>query len=249
MALPLQAWQCIEWLHLPIQIKVNHIAIVAATAMEIQPLLSYLEDNAVKLRPNVFRWNDQEIEILLTGIGILNSTYSMMDYLSKDAPVAWYQLGIGGALDVSLEIGGVYVIKSELLYGFGAEDTDGHVIDQFQLEWAMPDVFPYHNGVLPCRYIPSTLSIPTVSGMTVMHAHGDPRKISLIRKGLHGQIESMEGAAFFYTSLMKKIPFLCLRSVSNYVEKRDKKKWEIKKAIDNVNQLFIDLFIAGQLKV
>jgi futalosine hydrolase len=48
-------------------------------------------------------------------------------------------------------------------------------------------------------------------------------------------VESMEGAALHYVCLQEKIPFLQLRSISNYIGERDKKKWKIKDAILNLN--------------
>ena len=51
----------------------------------------------------------------------------------------------------------------------------------------------------------------------------------------------MEGAAFFYISLLKKIPFLSIRSISNLVEARDTSKWDFKNAIENLNSTIIEL--------
>ncbi|MCH5683849.1 hypothetical protein LWM68_06005 [Niabella sp. W65] len=34
---------------------------------------------------------------------------------------------------------------------------------------------------------------------------------------------------------MEKIPFLQIRGISNYVGERDKRKWNFKDAIDNLN--------------
>ena len=45
----------------------------------------------------------------------------------------------------------------------------------------------------------------------------------------------MEGAALHYVCLSEKIPFLQLRSVSNYVGERDKNKWAVREAIANLN--------------
>ena len=45
----------------------------------------------------------------------------------------------------------------------------------------------------------------------------------------------MEGAALHYVCLSEKIPFLQLRSVSNYVGERDKSKWALREAIMNLN--------------
>ena len=217
------------------------ITIVAATASEIHPLQEYLEKEAVKLSPTHFQIADVEIDILITGIGILHATYSLMNYLMDHQPDAWIQAGIGGAFDRSLEIGNVYLIESEVLVDFGAQDANGNIINQFELGWTDPHHYPYVNEVLPCPFIPPELIMPVASGMTTLYSHGFADKIEKIESGHHGQIESMEGAAFFYVSLMKKIPFLSTRAVSNYVETRNKKNWDILSAVKNLNNKIIHL--------
>jgi futalosine hydrolase len=49
------------------------------------------------------------------------------------------------------------------------------------------------------------------------------------------QIESMEGAALHYVCLQEKIPFLQIRSVSNWVGERDRTKWKMKEALENLS--------------
>jgi futalosine hydrolase len=44
----------------------------------------------------------------------------------------------------------------------------------------------------------------------------------------------MEGAAFFYICASEKIPFVALRGISNMVERRNKNKWNIPLALDNL---------------
>jgi len=51
----------------------------------------------------------------------------------------------------------------------------------------------------------------------------------------------MEGAAFHYACLKEKVPYAEIRSISNYVEKRDRSKWNIPLAIKNLNDFFIVL--------
>ena len=52
---------------------------------------------------------------------------------------------------------------------------------------------------------------------------------------LNPQIETMEGAAFFMTCQRFNVECIQLRSISNYVEKRNKSNWDIPKAIKNLN--------------
>jgi futalosine hydrolase len=44
----------------------------------------------------------------------------------------------------------------------------------------------------------------------------------------------MEGAAFFYICAREKIPFISLRAISNRVERRERNKWNIPLALDNL---------------
>lgn len=46
----------------------------------------------------------------------------------------------------------------------------------------------------------------------------------------------MEGAALHYVCLIEKIPFMQIRSLSNFVGERDKSKWRMKEAITNLNK-------------
>jgi futalosine hydrolase len=49
-------------------------------------------------------------------------------------------------------------------------------------------------------------------------------------------LESMEGAAFFYACLAEGVPFIEIRSVSNYVAERDKSYWNIPLAIQKLDK-------------
>ena len=51
----------------------------------------------------------------------------------------------------------------------------------------------------------------------------------------------MEGGALHYVCLQEKTAFLQLRSVSNAVGERDKTKWDIKAAVNNLNSTLISL--------
>jgi futalosine hydrolase len=78
-------------------------------------------------------------------------------------------------------------------------------------------------------------------GISVNKVLGNEKNIEKIISKYNPDVESMEGAAFFYCCKMDSIPFLEIRSVSNFVEKRDKSKWNIPLAIDKLNETAIRL--------
>ena len=217
------------------------ITIVAATAGELQYLQDHLNKEALEDHPDSFQFGDLQIDILITGIGIVHATFSLMDYLHTHQPEVWIQAGIGGALDRSLEIGKTYVIQTESLLNFGAQDKDGTILSPFQLGWLKEDDFPYQNELLVCKHIPAAFTLPIVSGITSMFAHGFEEDIQKLSISMRGQIESMEGFPFFYVSIMKNIPFISLRAVSNYVESRNKENWQIDEAVKNLNKVLIGI--------
>src|SRR4030095_3649992 len=140
-------------------------AVVSATAKEIEPLVDYLKAEAEQQAFQTFKLHTLPIDLIFTGIGILETTYRLMDYLSHHHPDTWIQAGIGGAFDHDLEMGKVYAIESEMLVEFGAEDRNGRIMDPFELDWADPDHFPYEQGRLKCPHITDKITLPTATGM------------------------------------------------------------------------------------
>ena len=61
-----------------------------------------------------------------------------------------------------------------------------------------------------------------VRAITVNSATGSEATIRKLVKKFNPDIETMEGATFFYICSREKIPFLAIRAISNRVEPRDK---------------------------
>jgi futalosine hydrolase len=79
------------------------------------------------------------------------------------------------------------------------------------------------------------LSIPAVKGVTNNTVSGEKQLIKWRKEKFSPDIETMEGAAFFYVCLHENVPFVEIRSISNMVEPRDKSKWNIPLAIKNLS--------------
>jgi futalosine hydrolase len=84
--------------------------------------------------------------------------------------------------------------------------------------------------------------LPVAHGITlntVTGTQGNADKI--IKKYPEVEIENMEGASFFYVCLKENIPFMSIRSISNYVEDRNKEHWKMDEAIESLNKTVTDL--------
>jgi len=82
-----------------------------------------------------------------------------------------------------------------------------------------------------------------VKAITVNTSSGSEVTIERLRGKYNPDIETMEGATFFYICSKEKIPFLAIRSISNRVEPRNKDKWNIPLALNNLSEKLIDFFL------
>ena len=74
-----------------------------------------------------------------------------------------------------------------------------------------------------------------VSSITVNTIHGNKKNIAEILERLNPDVESMEGAACMMVCQKFNIPSLQIRSISNFIEERNKEKWNLSLAIKNLN--------------
>lgn len=212
------------------------ILIVAATGFEIAPLMTFLENYKTSQQFH-YQLNSKEIKILITGAGIAFTSYALGKFYATNTVDLAINIGIAGAFNRNLALGEVVNVQSDCFGDFGVELADGSFSSIFQLDWMNPNQFPFVNGMLI-----NSLSQPTlkaVKGMTINKVHGNENSISKLDLSKI-DIESMEGAAFFYATQIEKIPCYQFRSISNYVENRNKSNWNIPLAIDQLNEYIIN---------
>jgi futalosine hydrolase len=91
------------------------------------------------------------------------------------------------------------------------------------------------SGLCKTLNIPNHYGLKQATAITVNTVHGNEPSIKKLADRLQPQLESMEGAAFFYACRQADVPCLQIRAVSNYVEKRNRDAWRIELAIKNLN--------------
>ena len=220
------------------------ILLVSATTFEIRPLLSQSafqgSDNE---QLSHYRFRNAAMDVLVTGLGMVATAF----YLGKQLDVASYHLainaGICGSFRKTIPIGNVVQVTQDYIPELGAEEGElFHSITSLGL--ADPDTPPYTNGKLvskPKLASPALSKLTKAAGITVNTIHGNIRSIEKIRLHCDPDIESMEGAAFFYACLLSGVPCIQVRSVSNFVEERDKSRWNMELAVKNLNKTIGDI--------
>lgn len=199
--------------------------IIAATPIEIAPFLDYYNST-----------NKKDIDILITGIGLTATTYSLMRQLRIKKPDLIIQAGVGGCFDTQIPLGKVVVVKQEAI-------ADQSVIELnklktlFDLKLVPQDQFPYKKGwLINNNDILKKTKLKKVKGISVNEITTSQKKVQFYRDTFQPVIESMEGAALHYVCLMEQIPFIQLRATSNYIAERKKTNWNMNGSILNLNK-------------
>ncbi len=201
--------------------------IVAATKPEIAPLMMHFN-----LSGGDFTGN-KEFDILITGVGMTATAYALGKHLSKQYNLV-LNLGIAGCFDGSIALGTIVNVYEDTFAELGAEDHEKFLsIEELGFGKSTHSAF---NNLLS----ESVAKLPKVKGITVNRVHGCERSISAINTRLSPVAESMEGAAVLYCCGQQDIPCLQIRSISNYVEPRNRKAWKIDLALKNLNHWAIE---------
>jgi futalosine hydrolase len=212
-----------------------HILIVAATQFEIQPLLD--KYSIIVTGEGLYESMISEtrsLNILITGVGMVNTAF-MMGKHSHRVYDAILNVGICGAFDRHLKLGDVVHITRDELSEMGAENGDEFIKYK---DLKLPGTNIYHNNWI--KHSKELNALKIVKAITINKVHGNEDSIDYTKKMFGPDVESMEGAAFF-AACKGLSNFTQVRTVSNYVEKRDKSKWDIPLAISHLNKKVLNI--------
>lgn len=223
----------------------KRLLLVAATAAEIGPFLEHLAPFAWGEKAGFYRLQDREIQVCITGVGMMQTAFRLGRILVAGNVDLAVQAGIAGSFDPTLALGSLAVVTSEVQGDLGAEDREQY-LDIFNLGFADKNSFPFTNGRLLNPSIPAWAQyLPQLSSLSVNTVSGHEPTIQARSRRFGCSLESMEGAAFHYACLSEGIPFLQLRSLSNYVEPRNRNSWQIGTALNTLNDFLIRNLGAG----
>ena len=168
------------------------------------------------------------VHTAVTGVGLLPSTYAIMQLIARLKPDLIIQVGIAGSFNPTLVLGTAVTVRQEILADMGVYETDGYH-DIFELGLAEENVPPFEQGAIVNHHdhLIESASLPAVSAVSVNEISTSAEKIKLFAEKYKADIESMEGAALHYVCAMQQIPFIQIRGISNLVGERDKTKWKI----------------------
>ena len=207
------------------------VIITAATAGEWMP--SFLN------MPKLYTDESRRMKIFFhaSGVGILASAVSFTRLVLQDKPDLILQVGIAGSFSNKLKLGDVVVVNEEMLGDMGVVENNKWK-DIFDLKLEKSSYPPFEKRALPNPFLEkyNLLELPQVNAVTMNKVSTEENVIKIIIEKYNPTVESMEGAALHYVCRELNTPFIQMRSISNYIGERDKAKWKMQLAIDNLNK-------------
>ena len=183
------------------------------------------------------------------GVGKVNAAHSTTLALEKNEIDYLILFGVGGAYS-DVQVGYVAVAESEnyaeegVITGEGWKSMEftGFALLKNEVEYF--NTFPMDRKLMQLAINASKdVRLNTVSGnfITVSQCSGTSISGELLQKRFNGLCENMEGAAVAHICAIYGIPMIEIRGISNLIEDRDMKKWNIPLAASNCNKAVSEL--------
>jgi futalosine hydrolase len=214
-----------------------NILLVVATKEEVEPVMATLATKEGELVID-----SHHVHVLVTGVGMVATTYHLTSMFSSDINYDLIlNIGLAGSFTRELELGTVVQVTLDKFVELGAED-DKEFVSAIELGLVQEEEVVVRNDHTFKNEVVDGLV--QVEGITVNTVHGNESSIARVMKRTSADVETMEGAAFFYVCRKERQACAQIRAISNYVEKRDKSSWELDLSLNNLSTVVIDILKA-----
>lgn len=187
-----------------------------------------------------YRFGSSEINVLITGVGGISTSWSLGKWFSSNPkPDLAINAGIAGSYSENLKPGDVVLPVVDCFADMGIE-LNNKYITLAEAGLTDPDSYPFENNWIKAdnEYIDqASLFLHKCRAVTVNTSSGSRASIDRITGKFNPDIETMEGATFFYICALERIPFLAIRAISNMVEAGSRVKWEVSLALKNLAEM------------
>ena len=209
-----------------------HLLLLSATPFEISETADWLSNRSLS-------HNASNAELLISGIGQMQTGYTLQKRIQSGHPDLVIQAGIGGSPSAA-DMGKVFAIRTEQIGDLGVMEKSGFY-NLFEMGLEEPGRIPFTDGKLvnPYQQLLRWSGLPVKDGVTVNEIKSSDSPGFL--RNTDPLVESMEGAALHYVCLMEKIPFLQIRAISNLLGDRDKSRWKLNQAMENLHATLVTL--------
>lgn len=228
------------------------LLILSATDFEISHFLNlYPEDSKRFTRTGLKilsgRAENKRYDLMITAPGGFNAAHALTVYLEKSIPALVLQVGIAGIFkETCLNIGDVAIASNERYIHTGIQ-TDS--LEKRDLPFDLIDAAPltrkgiysfdqnlidHYYEILSRIFFKKELNMVKGPFITVSSITSSFEQAGRLYKLFSPVMEAMEGAACAHIAALYNIAVIEVRSGSNFVGERDKTKWNISLASENL---------------
>ncbi len=194
---------------------------------------------------------DRRVLVCVSGMGKVNAAHAATLLATQFKPEALLVFGIGGAYPSSgAQIGDIALAKEEIAGDEGVLTPDGFKDTEYigipLLKTAASVIYSTSPASEPLvQRSQRSLLAHQAAGRSKVHigsfvtlstCTGTVARAKELEQRYHGLCENMEGAAVAQVAELHGIPWLEVRGISNLVEDRDLKKWDIPRATQAAQQ-------------
>jgi len=202
--------------------------------------------------------DSKSIVYITSGIGKTNASHGATTLIEKFSPSIIINFGVGGAYPSScLKTGDIAVAEKEIYGDEGVLFKDGFegvktigipflkkgrkkYFNEFPLDKRLREK-ALECSTLVTRYSSPGIKIKSGPFLTLSTSTGTLKRAVALERRFHAICENMEGAAVAHICTHYGIPLVEIRGISNAVGNRDTKKWNVKLAAENCQEVVIEL--------
>ncbi|MDD2385942.1 MAG: hypothetical protein PHP52_04095 [Bacteroidales bacterium] len=208
-----------------------NLLLISATKHEADIIIKDLGMKQIK--PSLYSSSTHKTDLLLTGIGIPATLFSMF----TDVDIRKYDIviniGIAGSFNKNAKIGDILNVSSDSFGDIGINSKNGF-LSVFKTEFNDKFKNLINNGqILNTSDFPAFFhALPKCKGVSV----------NLPEAMLYPQtdVETMEGAAFMLVCKHYKKVFIQIRGISNIIGYTQRKDWDMNTPIKNYSEYIIE---------
>lgn len=238
---------------------ISRIGLISAVPSEGNLFLQHLK--RVEKAPSgldIYRGRIHNKSIIygVSGIGKTNASRAATILIERFSPDIIINFGAGGAYPSSgLNKGDIAIAEKEIYGDEGVLSQDGFRGVEFigfpllaKGRKSYFNEFPLGKKLLKrairiLRLTPHAFRLTIKSGffLTLSTSTGTLRRAKELERRYHAICENMEGAAVIHVCHSYGTPVIEIRGISNTVENRDKKKWDLKLGAENCQRAVMEL--------
>ncbi|MDO8727825.1 MAG: futalosine hydrolase [Candidatus Methanoperedens sp.] len=229
------------------------LSLVAPTPIESKEIRREIRPAPGEELETIFEADLHGTPIIFThcGVGKVNAAHSATLLIENYDVDVLILFGIGGAYpDSSLKVGDIAIAESENYGEEGVMTKEGWKPMEYTGFPLLKNKKEYYNTFsLDSKLAKIAVRASKDYGfntehgnfLTVSQCSGTRKCGAVMKKRFNGLCENMEGAAVAHICAMYGVPMVEVRGISNMIEDRDMKKWDIEAAASNCNKVVMEL--------